>query len=207
MISLFLSTFSKYLNIALFEEKRLIKEIYVELGKDLSTKSLVYIDELLKDCKKEPNEIDRIYCVVGPGSFTGVRIGVTIAKTYAYALKKEVYPVSSLFVMATSLKEEGFIIPMIDARRGYVFAGIYNENYQTILEEQYISLDKLQEIVNKLNKKVFYVSDDTFENIEVIKYKPNLENFILHSKAEKVEPHWLVPNYLKKPEAEENLNI
>lgn len=207
MICLFLSTFSKYLNVALFENNKILKELYVELGKDLSKKTLVYIDELLKKCNKQPEDIDSIYCVVGPGSFTGVRIGVTIAKTYAYALKKDVYPVSSLFVMATSVKEKGLIVPIIDARRDYVFAGVYDENYQPILEEQYISLEQLQEYVNKINKKVTYVSCDSFDNIKTEEYKPDLENFMLHNKIEKVEAHQLVPNYLKKTEAEENLNI
>jgi len=71
------------------------------------------------------DEITKIIVVNGPGSFTGIRIGVTIAKVYAWTLKIDITTITSLEAMALSSKSNTtYKVPMIDARRGYVFAGI-----------------------------------------------------------------------------------
>jgi len=205
MISLFLNTSSKYLNVAILKDDKVINEKNIFLDKDLSKMALVNIKDLIEESEYKPIDIDEIVCVNGPGSFTGIRIGVTIAKSYAWSLDKKIVPVSNLFAMATSIENSDYVVPIIDARRGYVFGAIYDKGYNTVLEDSYIKLDKLKEEVNKLSGKVTFVSLDEFD-FDTIKYIPNINNLFKYLKKEYVDNFTFVPNYLKRTEAEEKLS-
>lgn len=205
MISLFLNTSFNYLNIALVKNNSMIDQIYIKLDKDLSRLALFNIKSLLDKNSLKPDMVDEVVCVRGPGSFTGLRVGATISKVFTYFLNKELYSVSNLLVMATSCSED-YIIPIIDARRGYVYGAIYDRNYNVILEESYIKLDKLIDVVSSLDGKYCYVSYDNFENMNVLPYEPNIDNLYKNMKKNKEDPMTFVPNYLKKTEAEENFN-
>ena len=146
MISLFLNTSSEYLHIALLKDNKVYKEKYLKLAKALSKEALINIKYLLEENNLKPNDLEEIICVRGPGSFTGLRVGVTIAKTYAHFLNKKLYSLSSLEVLATSLNSE-IIVPLINARRGYVYGAIYDKDYNVLLKEQYLTLEKLQEAI------------------------------------------------------------
>lgn len=204
MISLFLNTCSNYLNIAIIKNNKIIKEKNLELKKDLSALALNEIKKLIEETKLSPKDIDEIYCVNGPGSFTGIRVGVTISKIFAWSLNKKLYKLSNLYVMANSQKAD-YIIPLIDARRGYVFAGIYDRKYNNIFEDRYILLEDLLKEIKTLKGKIIFVSNDKFE-FKTKKYKPNLKRLFKNIKKEEVNPFDFIPNYLKKTEAEENLN-
>lgn len=204
MISLFLNTSSNYLNIGLLKDNVLINEVYKKLDKDLSKETLFLIKQLLEKENIDKNQIEEVICVKGPGSFTGLRVGTTIAKTFTHFLDKKLYSVSSLEVMATSVKSD-IIVPIIDARRGYVYAAIYNKNYERLMEESYIKLDKLKEIVNSFEGEKIYVSNDEFD-FPVTKMKPDLNNLFNYNFKKEENSITFTPNYLKKPEAEEKLN-
>lgn len=206
MISLFLDTSSSNLNVGVLKDKKLLKEKYIHFEKDLSKYALNEIKELLDSLSLKPNDIDNIYCVNGPGSFTGLRIGVTIAKTFAWGLNKDLYKVSSLFAMASSITNSDYIIPLIDARRNYVFAAIYDKNYNVIMEEKYISKEELFTKVNSLNGTKTYVATTNIDGVDAKIYEPDLNNLFKYLKDDKVSVHTFVPNYLKQTEAEENLN-
>lgn len=205
MISLFLNTSNNYLNVALIEDNKIKEEFYKQLDNDVSKEAVFTIDKLLKNNNLKPNDIDELICTRGPGSFTGLRVGATIAKTYTHFLNKKLYSISTLYLMATSQKEE-IIVPLINARRGYVFAAIYDKDYNEIKKEQYIKIEDLIKEANKLNKKVVYVSNDSFDEIEVKKYTPDLNNLYKNMNKKEENSITFVPNYLKKPEAEEKLN-
>ncbi|MDD5980364.1 MAG: tRNA (adenosine(37)-N6)-threonylcarbamoyltransferase complex dimerization subunit type 1 TsaB [bacterium] len=208
MISLFLDTSSSYFCACIVKDQSVLKSIYVYLEKDMSKYALVKVKEMMDELNLKPNDVDEIIVVNGPGSYTGLRVGVTIAKTYAWGLSKKLAKISSLYVMATSVKDSSYsyIVPVIDARRGFVFAGIYDKNYNIVMQDSYISIEKLQEFVSKLDGKCIYISREDVKNLDTINYNPDLENLFNNLKIDYVEPHLLVPNYLKKTEAEENLN-
>lgn len=206
MISLFLDTSSSYLNIAVLKDGIVLKEDYIYLERELSKMALKKIADLINEAGLTPNDILQICCVNGPGSFTGLRVGVTIAKTFAWGLNKKLIPVSSLLAMATSITDQEYIIPIIDARRDYVFAAIYDNNYNYILDEQYISKKELFDKVDNLKGSYKFVATTDFKDIKVEHYKPNINNLFNHLTFNAVEPHKFIPNYLKKTEAEENLN-
>ena len=203
MISLFLNTASNFLNIVLFKDNEVLDELYLKLDRDLSKEALFNVKKLLDKNNLTPNEINDIICSRGPGSFTGLRVGVTISKVYSYFLNKKLYSVSTLNIMATSV-EGDIIVPLIDARRGFVYGAIYDNNYNVLMEERYIKKDDLIEEANSYNKKVVYVSNDSFEDIEVIKYEPNSLNLIKNINKKEEDPMTFIPNYLKRTEAEEN---
>lgn len=204
MISLFLNTSSSLFNTCLVKDGKLIDSVCESFGKDLSKEALYKITIMLENNDISLDDIDEIICVSGPGSFTGLRIGVTIAKTMAYFLKKDLFSTSSLNVMATSVTGD-IIVPLIDARRGYVYSAIYDKNYDILMEDSYIKLDELLEKVKSYSGNVSFVSLDKFD-FETVIFKPNFENFYKFGKKEKVDSMTFVPNYLKKTEAEEKLN-
>ena len=204
MISLFLNTASSRFNAAVARDNVVIDSICLDYDKDLSKDALFEIKKLFDKNSLTPNDVDEIICVRGPGSFTGLRIGVTIAKTFAYFLDKDLYSVSSLDVMASSVTGD-VIVPLIDARRGYVYSSIYDKNYNVLMDECYIKCSDLLEKVNNYSGKVVFVSLDKFD-FETIEFVPDMDKFFSLNFKRKEDSMKFVPDYLKKTEAEEKLN-
>ena len=150
----------------------------------------------------KPNDIDKILVAVGPGSYTVIRIGVTIAKTFAWTLNKPIIPISSLELLISGYNEDALLVPYIDARRNCVFAAVYNKNLDIILEERYISLTKLNEFLKE--KDYLFISDDHL--VDSTEPKIDLLKIANKYKADMgLNPHSINPIYLKQTEAEENL--
>ncbi len=162
-------------------------------GHDTSSKMMPVLAEAFDSVGLKPQDIDKIFVVNGPGSFTGIRVGLTVAKTMAYTLNIPIVSVSSLEVMASGKAGTA----LINARRGYVFAGSYDENLGVIYPDSYVLMS------DELNKP--YISYDSFDfdtlkpNIDVLKVIRKHEN------DDPINPHAIKPNYLKMTEAEENL--
>lgn len=204
MISLFLNTSVDFLSVAIVKDDVVLDSFYTKLNNDLSKITLSVIDDMLNRLSISKKDIEQIVCVNGPGSFTGLRIGVTIAKVWAYSLNIDIVGVSSLYVLATGV-EGNYIVPIIDARRGCVYAGIYDKNYNVVMEDCYISLEKLFNRVSELDSDVIYVSSNGFNGS--IEYVPNVEKVFKYLDRNNVSDSFsFVPNYLKRVEAEEKLN-
>ena len=93
----------------------------------------VFISDVLQQAQISLNDLHAIAVSKGPGSYTGLRIGVSAAKGLSYALNIPLIAIDTLEILAHQLKNvEGFIVPMLDARRMEVFMGIYNSNYELI---------------------------------------------------------------------------
>ena len=203
MMSLFIDTSNFKLIVGVINEKdNKVCSYYNDVLKsDLSEKALVVIKECIDKAKIRPIDIDKIYVVNGPGSFTGVRIGVTIAKTYGWSLNKKVIPVSSLEVLSSCDTNAKYVASLIDARRGYVYAGIYDNSLKVYRKDKYIDLEEFKRIIPKDS---IIVSDDDIEGVE----KPNINILKVvnkHKDDTGINPHELVPSYLKITEAEANL--
>lgn len=203
---LYLDTSSSYLYIGIAENECLLGQIKEKLDKELSSFTLPKIEELFSSCNLKPNDIDKILVVNGPGSFTGVRIGVTIAKIYAWTLKKEIAVVSSLEAMASSTSEDyAYVVPMIDARRGYVYGAIYKADGTPILKDGYIKKETLEVAMDDLPGTSIVVTNDEIElHHEKIKYDPDILKIMTRfENKEAINPHAVEPEYLKRTEAEE----
>ena len=208
MIKFLIDTSSSNIILGLYQDNQPIKEIIEENDHQLSSRIFPLIDQLFQSTEKKVEEVDEIVVVNGPGSFTGVRIGVTIAKTYAWSLKKKIIPVSELQVMASTKTDTDYLIPMIDARRNCVFAGIYDHNLNTVLNDQYLSIEDLKKEVEKLDGSYTYLCDTKLDQLDdCIPSHPDLGKVLkYHENDAGINPHQVNPNYLKKTEAEENLN-
>lgn len=209
MRTLYIDTTTSYLYAGVVEDGKLLKEVKEDFGKDLSSSALREISKILIDSHLEPEDIDKIMVVNGPGSFTGIRVGVTIAKTYAYSLKKEVITISSLEAMAVSSpNEKAYKVPMIDARRGYVYGAIYSDELLPVLKPQHITLEALKCAVEHLINDYQYISNQEYKDLNIEKYNPNIEKIVnTYTNREGINHHAVNPIYLKLTEAEENQQI
>ena len=204
MISLVIDTCNSNLTVAITCDNSILSIYNERIFTDLSTKIFPVMQEVFVKAGVEPKDIDTIFVANGPGSFTGIRIGVTVAKTYAWAVNKKIIPFSSLELMATTKVEEDYIVPLIDARRECVYTGIYNEHLDSIMNDIYISIEDLK---NELQDKSYrMVSYDEFEQLQIINPEINVLKIVeKHKNDSGLHPHSINPNYLKLTEAEMNL--
>jgi tRNA threonylcarbamoyladenosine biosynthesis protein TsaB len=202
---LYIDTSSSYLYTAIVEDDKLISEIKEEFGQSLSEVALPKIVSMFEKNNLSAKDIDKIIVVNGPGSFTGIRIGITIAKVFAWSINIPITTIYSLQAMAISSKLNKIHVPMINARRGYVFAAIYDENYKEILKPQHIKIDMLNEELNKLSDYEI-ITNDEFEMYEnTSNYIPDMLKIVEYFKdKECINPHAVNPEYLKLTEAEES---
>lgn len=206
---LYIDTTSNYLYSALLLNDKITGEIREDLGKDLSVFTLDKIKQMLESNNLTPSDIDKILVVNGPGSFTGIRIGVTIAKTLAHSLNKPVTTISSLEAMAISSNQESaFKIPIIDARRGFVYAAIYDSEYNPVLKDKYMSLEALKVAINNLPDTYRIITNNKIDLDMIESYEPNFLKIINKNiNKETVNPHSVNPVYLKSTEAEEKQEV
>jgi tRNA threonylcarbamoyl adenosine modification protein YeaZ len=205
---LYLDTSSSFLYTAILEDSNIIKEIKEKLDNNLSVFTLSKIHEMLDSANIDINEIEKIIAVNGPGSFTGIRIGLTIAKTLAWAKNIPIIPISSLEAMSLSAGEDyNYIVPTIDARRGFVYASIYdNENDKFIMNEKYLSMNVLLVALSNIEVSITFISNDKLNVEYMVKtYDPDISKIVFNTmNRESVNPHSIDANYLKLTEAEEN---
>lgn len=200
MISLIIDTSISIPTIAIIKDNKVLYRYHEKISSDMSSKILPIIDDAVKNTNIELNDIDNIFVVNGPGSFTGVRIGVTIGKTIAYSLNKEVISLSSLEFMSSIDTDKKYIMPMIDARRGNVFGAIYDNNLNNIKKD---SLINKEELLKDIDDNYLLVSYDAIDN-SIIPNQNLIKIINKHINDIGVNPHDLKPNYLKLTEAEEN---
>lgn len=202
---LYIDTSSSFLYSAIYKDNTIISEVKEEYGQSLSEVTLPKIVEMFTNNNLSPKDVDKIIVVNGPGSFTGIRIGVTIAKVFAWTLKIPITTILSLEAMSISSETNSYHVPIINARRGFVFAAIYDEKQNCILKPQHIKITELRKELDKLGDYEIISNDefDEFNNIK--KYNPNILKIVDYFKNKKeISPHAVNPEYLKLTEAEEN---
>lgn len=119
--------------IAVFDGQKIFSKISIEGAKKHNSLILPYIDATLSDANLTINDIDVFACVVGPGSFTGIRIGISTIKGFATALNKKAVAVNSLELLAYDVKSDEFYTA-IDCRHNAYFGGKFKDNYLNNLE-------------------------------------------------------------------------
>ena len=205
---LYLDTTSNFLYTGIVENNDLLCERKIRFDKDLSTMALTTMVDMMNGVNIKPNDIDKIILVNGPGSFTGCRIGITIAKTYAWSLNIPITTISSLEAMSLTNLDYDFYVPILDARRDYVFAGIYDNENNQVMKNQYVKKSVLETAINNMSDNFVFISNDDIEvKGEKIEYNPDILKIVLKYKdKESVNPHGIDAEYLKLTEAEEKLN-
>lgn len=211
------------LSVAVLDSEQLLAMQTTNIKRNHSKQLMPIISQTLAKAGMALNEIDRIVVAKGPGSYTGLRIAVTTAKTLALTLNAELVGVSSLEMLVPNAPQNGLVVPFFDARNGNVFAGIYEKNGEqvvNVLADQHISFEKLLAKINELGRPVYFVSSQ-FEQFQTM-----VENTLVvvaeHSgklnslpnahalgilglqKTELENVYTFVPAYLRVTEAERN---
>ena len=201
---LYIDTSSSYLYTGIVEDDKLIESVKEDLGQDLSRVALPKIAEMFEKNKLSAKDIDKIIVVNGPGSFTGIRVGLTIAKVYAWSLNIPITTITSLEAMKDSCDHTGNVVSIIDARRNYSYASIYNGD-NCILKPQHINNEQLEDILNNNGDYVIVTNDDISLKGKRYSYDPDILSIVKkYVDKEPVNPHMVNPEYLKLTEAEES---
>ena len=163
MLLLAFETSAKAASVALFDERKLLGESYQNTGLTHSQTLMVMAEDLLKQCGKAAAEVTHTAVVAGPGSFTGVRIGVAAAKGFAWGKELPCYGVSTLEAMALGLGiQEGYICPVMDARRQQVYNALFYVNQgmpERRSDDRAIALADLAEELKTLDGPIYLVGD------------------------------------------------
>lgn len=187
---------TKYLYIALYEDLQCLGKYYKSGNNDHSTKLMTEIERIFLNNNTKVADLNEIIIGIGPGSYTGLRIGVVVAKMFGWNNDIPVRTISSLALIASSYDGEEFILAEIDARRENSFIGLYkNKGKGLILAKEEILMN-LEDFKDSLENPYKVISAGEM-NIEKIL------NSNLLSEVRNI--HSLNPNYLRITEAERNL--
>ena len=156
-------TSAKAASVALLDRGKLLREYYQNTGLTHSQTLMVMAEDLLKSCNLTAKDVEAVAVAAGPGSFTGVRIGVAAAKGFAWGAEIPCYGVSTLEAMALGLGVyQGYVVPAMDARRNQVYTAIFyaEKGELTRIEaDMAISLAELGEKIKIFEEPVFLVGD------------------------------------------------
>ncbi len=162
MIWLGIETANAPLSIAVVRDGQVIAEIVQNIKLTHSAGAMPAIEDVLARVNIKPSELDAIAISEGPGSYTGVRIGVTLAKTLAWTLQKPLIGISSLKTLAANAAlYEGFICPIFDARRNNVYTAVYKgSKLEIIVDDYHDHIDGLLARLKTLGAPVLFVGAD-----------------------------------------------
>lgn len=211
------------LGVALLNGNQVVGEYITNVKKNHSVRAMPAIEKLMHDCGMKPADLDKIVVAKGPGSYTGVRIGVTIAKTLAWTLNIPISGVSSLEVLAANGKFfQGYICPLFDGRRGQIYTGLYEAldgQLTTIHADQIIQSSEWAKQLLSLERDVLFIGNDLplhketlqsilgerafFADVAQLNPRPS-ELALLGRDMENEDVHAFVPNYVRLAEAEAN---
>ena len=156
-------TSAKAASVALLENGILLGESYQNTGLTHSQTLMVMAEDLLKSCGKTAADVTAVAVAAGPGSFTGVRIGVAAAKGFAWGAEIPCYGVSTLEAMALNLGVwDGYVVPCMDARRSQTYTAIFRAEdgkLTRMTDDCAISLEELGEKIKNFEKPIFLVGD------------------------------------------------
>ena len=209
----------------IIDDTKVICDFNLNTGMTHSEKLMPMIDTMLKNSNIELSDIDVFACSIGPGSFTGLRIGISTVKAFALSLNKPVVGVPSLVGLAFNISNfDGIICSILDAKNDNVYAALFKyKNDIPVMIENYFtdSIDSLIENLKEKNEKVMFVGDGSASFKDKLKtsleekayFAPlhlnnQLSTSIAKAALEKVKfsefdtCDTLMPMYLKKSQAE-----
>ena len=174
MIWLGIDTANAPLSVAIVKDGKTLVEITQNIKLTHSVGAMPAIEELFDRVQLKPSDLDAIAVSEGPGSYTGVRIGVSIAKTLAWSLKKPLIGVSSLKTLAANVSMfNGLICPLVDARRQNVYTALYEgTTLEEVMEDTHEHIDELLIKIKMFDRPVLFVGTD----VEL--YKEHIEERI-----------------------------
>lgn len=206
MICLFLDTSSDNLVVTLLKDGNIIFEKNIRSLRDHSTYLVSTIDEAFKSNNIEPKELDKIFVGVGPGSFTGTRIAITVAKTLAYSFNIDLVPVSSIEEFIYDVQGYDYYVPVLEEKKDMLYFSIFDKDKKRLIEDTYASKEEFLDYLKKYNGKIVIISDSIYDGYNTVTKNINVCEMLKHIKNRTpINPHNLKPNYIKRIEVESKL--
>lgn len=220
-----LDSTAKIASCAVMEDDKLLSLFSIDNGLTQSELLLPMIEDSLKSLKLTISDIDLFAVTVGPGSFTGVRIGTAIVKGLTFGKDKPISPVSTLEGLAYNLiGADGIIVPVMDARRGQVYTALFKGNngkIERISEDNALPIVSLADILKEYeNERIYLVGDgykitrDKLLSLGVKledtppllipenAYSVGLVGLKIYNESRSTTDRELTPTYLRLPQAE-----
>lgn len=220
-----IDTSSKICSVSILDDDNLIIEKHNDDEKTHSQKLMPIIDETLKEANLSLNDINLLACCQGPGSFTGIRIGISTVKAFADVKNIPIVGVTALESLAYNINNEGLIASVIDAKHDNVYFGLYKLENGKYFEICKPLSDNINNIIKKLENysdKITLVGDGAIFHKEILS---NLSNVFFANEEENLQTsisvglaalakyknedyekeYSISPIYLKKSQAEINL--
>ncbi len=172
-----IDTSSNILSICISEDDNILGENTINNLTNHSPKLVPMIDELLNNLKIDISQIDIFACSIGPGSFTGLRIGLGLAKAMAQANDKPIIGVPTLLSLGKNISNiDGYICPMIDARNENIYTCILDKNYNIVIDYCCLNIYELLEKCKTINSTIYFIGngaslykDIIYENLDSTK--------------------------------------
>ncbi|HLS24227.1 MAG TPA: tRNA (adenosine(37)-N6)-threonylcarbamoyltransferase complex dimerization subunit type 1 TsaB [Pseudogracilibacillus sp.] len=225
MNRLAIDTSNEVLAVAVEKEGTVVVEKMTNVKGGQTPRLMPAIVDAMELAELEPDQLDEIIVGRGPGSYTGIRVGVTTAKTMAWGLGIPIIPVSSLGALAYNARlYNGYVMPFFNARRQAMFTSLYKFSegkFSVVIEETYVPFSKWKETLEQFsNEKIVCISPhlDVFQEqleteLEGRVFLPPKEAHLLRpsnllayrAEVEAKDVHLVKPHYLRITEAEANL--
>ena len=209
MICLFFDTSSDLLKVSLIIDNKIIFDKELHTKNDHSSYLVPTIDEAFKSNNIDFKELDEIIVGNGPGSFTGTRISIAVAKTYAFSFNIPVYMISSLEELIYDNDGYDFYVPIIEEKKDNLYFSIFDKDKKRVMDDTYSSTEYMYKKLEELDGKILLISlsNKEYEKYDTVNASINALNIMknIDVNNEKVNPHLLKPNYIKKIEAEAKL--
>lgn len=185
MYTLFISTFSELITIGLLKDGKEIDRLEQVSSRNHSVYTIPMIEELLDKNEIKTNYLNEIIVINGPGSFTGVRIGVTIAKTLAYTLDITIKTITSLEAYAVSYtSDKNKLVAISDLKGKYI--GYFTKDNDLLSNYIYLNNKEYDKYIE--DKKEYLIENDSFNLNDIYNYLKNKEG---------INPHLVNPIYIK----------
>jgi len=216
-----IDTASDLCTVAILEDKICIKEIIVNDARNHSEKIMPVIQQALQETNLNLKDINLFVCDKGPGSFTGIRIGVGTVLAFQDCLNIPCIGISSLESLVYNVKQDGLICSLIDAKNNNVYLGIFkleNNEYIQLGNLEFKTIDETISILKEYKSPIIFVGDASithrdllqtnFENClfadknELSSYSLGIAGFETYKKGIQTS---LMPLYLRKSQAERAL--
>lgn len=216
-----IDTASNLCTVAILNDTKCLKEIIVNDARNHSEKIMPLIEQVLEETSLTLKDIDLIVCDKGPGSFTGIRIGIGTVLAFKDCLNIPCVGISSLEALAYNVTQDGIICSLIDAKNGNVYYGLFAKKRNEYTQIGKFSFKNIQDVISLLqtqNSTITFVGDGATINNEII--KKNMNNYIFHTKnnlssfslglagyekyTKNIETS-IMPLYLRKSQAERAL--
>ena len=206
-------------SVSVLEGTNLLEQLYINDRNKTSSHISKTISDLLRLIDVYPTDLSGIAVSEGPGSFTGLRVGMATAKGLSYALDVPLYPVDTLmalslqFSLSEKINKGDRIVAMLNARRGNVFAGTYTKTLKTIVPPRRVAINTVLKQSNE--KQTHFISSDASELVSFankkVSIKPvSIQSYYIGFLAQKtkmnrtlreiayLEPNYLINNYIKQ---------